>query len=213
MKTDEQTALPVSDVDIGSIKPYEKNPRYNDKSISKVAKSIKEFGFLQPIVCDRDGVILAGHTRYAAAKSLGLEKVPVLFAEDLTPEQASAYRLADNKVGEGSAWNEELLIGELELLKGDDLAFQMSEFGFDTSAEYRRKKSWKTSEKRCGLENKIMLRSKLGFMYTSFFSTGKNGKSLEEIKADAGNIQPFADNLCDYLLKTIGDNLAIRYIF
>ena len=207
MGPDELKALPVSEVDIGSIKPYENNPRYNDKSIKKVASSINEFGFLQPIVCDGDGVILAGHTRYAAAKSLGLKTVPVIFAGGLTPEQARAYRLADNKVGEGSAWNEELLINELELLKSDDPAFLMSDFGFDTSVEYRRRKSWKTAEKKCGLENKVMLRSKLGFMYTSFFSTGKSGKSLEEIKADVSNIRPFADNLCDYLDKALGNHL------
>lgn len=66
-------------MDIGAVKPYEKNPRDNSRSIDKVAKSIQEFGFLQPIVCDADGVILAGHTRYAAAQKLGLQKVPVLY--------------------------------------------------------------------------------------------------------------------------------------
>ncbi len=198
----------IVETDIGSIKPYEKNPRNNEKSIEKVANSIKEFGFLQPIVCDSDGVILAGHTRYAAAKSLGLETVPVLYAGDLTPEQARAYRLADNKVGEGSEWDEELLIGELDFLKSDDMAFEMADFGFDTSAEYRKRKSWKTTEKKCGLVNRIMLRTKCGYMYTSFFNTGKNGKSLEEIKGDAYNVRSFADNLSDYLDKVLGESLG-----
>ena len=197
----------ITETDIDCIKPYEKNPRNNDKSIDKVANSIKEFGFLQPIVCDGAGVILAGHTRYAAAKKLGLRKVPVLYADGLTPEQARAYRLADNKAGEGSEWDEKLLIAELELLDSDDLAFSMSDFGFDSSAEYRRRSSWKTLEKKCGLVSRVMLRSKCGFMYTSFYNTGKNGKTLEEIKGDASNIRPFADSLCDYLGKTLGDHL------
>ena len=93
-----------SEIHIPSARARMKNPRNNDKSIDKVANSIKEFGFLQPIVCDGAGVILAGHTRYAAAKKLGLGKVPVLYADGLTPEQARAYRLADNKAGEGSEW-------------------------------------------------------------------------------------------------------------
>lgn len=198
----------ITETDIGSIRPYEKNPRNNEKSVEKVANSIREFGFLQPIVCDRDGVILAGHTRYAAAKSLGLRKVPVLYADGLTPEQARAYRLADNKAGEGSEWDEKLLIAELELLDSDDLAFSMSDFGFDSSAEYRRRSSWKTLEKKCGLVSKVMLRSKCGFMYTSFYNTGKNGKTLEEIKGDESNIRPFADSLCDYLVKVLGEKLS-----
>ena len=197
----------VTEADIDSIRPYEKNPRNNRKSVDKVANSIKEFGFLQPIVCDGDGVILAGHTRYAAAKKLGLKKVPVLYAEGLTPAQARAYRLADNKVGEGSVWDEKLLIDELALLDSGSMDFCMSDFGFDSSAEYRRRNSWKTLEKKCGLVSKIMLRSKCGFMYASFYNTGKNGKTLEEIKGDASNIQPFADSLCDYLGKTVGDHL------
>ena len=93
----------IKEVSVEIIKPYENNPRNNLVSIPKVASSIKEFGFLQPIVCDKDGVILAGHTRYEAAKSLGLKTVPVIFAENLSPEQAKAYRLADNKAGEGSS--------------------------------------------------------------------------------------------------------------
>ena len=133
----------VREIDIGSIRPYEKNPRNNEKSVDRVAGSIREFGFLQPIVCDGDGVILAGHTRYAAAKKLGLAKVPVLFAHGLTPEQARAYRLADNKVGEGSEWDEEMLIGELDALKDADMDLLMTGLGFDSSVEYRRKKSWK----------------------------------------------------------------------
>ncbi|MEX0653994.1 MAG: ParB N-terminal domain-containing protein, partial [Phycisphaeraceae bacterium] len=82
---------------IERLRPYEQNPRQNDAAVDAVAQSLKEFGFRQPIVVDTDGVIVVGHTRYKAAKKLGIEKVPVHVARDLTPEQARAYRIADNK--------------------------------------------------------------------------------------------------------------------
>lgn len=82
------------------IKPYEKNPRKNDEAVKYVAESIKEFGFKVPIVVDKDMTIVAGHTRYKAAKKLGLNEVPVIVADDLTDEQIKAFRLADNKTGE-----------------------------------------------------------------------------------------------------------------
>ena len=82
---------------IVKIFPYEKNPRKNDKAVKFVANSITQFGFRQPIVVDKDGVIIVGHTRWKAAKELGISEVPVHVA-DLTPEQARAYRIADNKI-------------------------------------------------------------------------------------------------------------------
>jgi len=81
--------------DIDSIKPYERNPRLNDKAVDAVAQSIREFGFRVAIVVDTEGVIVCGHTRWKAAKKLGLAKVPVHEAKDLTPEQIRAYRIAD----------------------------------------------------------------------------------------------------------------------
>jgi len=80
---------------IDDIRPYERNPRINDQAVDAVAASLAEFGFRQPIVVDEDGVIIAGHTRWKAAKKLGLAKVPVHVATDLTPEQVRAYRIAD----------------------------------------------------------------------------------------------------------------------
>lgn len=192
---------------IGCIFPYDKNPRDNSRSIDRVAESIREFGFLQPIVCDANGVILAGHTRYAAAQKLGLSEVPVLFARNLTPNQARAYRLADNKVGEESKWLEDVLSSELEAVALDDGLFDASVFGFDTSAETRKYKSWENAGKKCNMEKKIAIRSKGGFLYTSFFVSGKKGRSLEEIKSDTMLVPVFADNLCDYLEKTLGGNL------
>ncbi|NQT21120.1 MAG: ParB N-terminal domain-containing protein [Planctomycetes bacterium] len=114
---------------IDSIKPYDRNPRINDKAVDAVAASLREFGFRQPIVVDADGVIVAGHTRWKAAKQLGLAKAPVHVATDLTPEQIRAYRIADNKTGERATWDFEILPIELdELRKG---GFDLEVLAFD----------------------------------------------------------------------------------
>ncbi|MGQ9576403.1 MAG: ParB N-terminal domain-containing protein [Thermoguttaceae bacterium] len=102
----------------GRIRPYDKNPRQNDQAVEAVARSIREYGFNQPIVVDVDGVIIVGHTRWKAAQKLGLEKVPVHVATDLTPEQVKAYRIADNKTAELAEWDYELLPIELGELQG-----------------------------------------------------------------------------------------------
>lgn len=119
--------MEIQEFGIDEIKPYEKNPRKNEDSVKFVANSIKEFGFNVPIVIDADNVIVAGHTRWKAAKQLGLEKVPCIKKDDLTPAQIRAFRLADNKVGEFSQWDMELLGDELKDL-GD--VFDMGDFGF-----------------------------------------------------------------------------------
>ena len=120
----------IIEKNLNEIKPYEKNPRKNDNAVEYVANSIKEFGFKVPIVIDKDGVIVAGHTRYKASKKLGLEKVPCIIADDLTPEQIKAYRLADNKVSEKSEWDFDLLQDELsEILNIDMEMFDFNKLG------------------------------------------------------------------------------------
>ena len=116
---------------ITEIKPYEKNPRKNDEAVKYVAESIKQFGFKVPIVIDSQNIIVAGHTRWKAAKKLGLSEVPCIVADDLNDEQIKAYRLADNKVSEKAEWDFELLSDELE----DLFDFDMSVFGFDDVQE------------------------------------------------------------------------------
>lgn len=116
---------------LSSIKPYEKNARKNDEAVDYVAASIKEFGFRQPIVIDKDNIIVAGHTRYKASKKLGLKEVPCVVADDLTEEQIKAYRLADNKVAEKSEWDFELLDFELK----DISEIDMELFGFESVLE------------------------------------------------------------------------------
>lgn len=112
---------------VGEVKPYEKNPRKNDASVDKVAESIKQFGFKVPLVIDKNNIIVTGHTRFKAAKKLGLKEVPCIMADDLTDEQIKAYRLADNKVGEDSQWDISLLAEELD----DIINIDMSDFGFE----------------------------------------------------------------------------------
>ena len=112
------------------VRPYDQNPRViSDVAIDKVAASIKAFGWRQPIVVDDDGVILAGHTRFQAAKRLGLERVPVHVASGLSSEAARAYRLADNRTHEEARWNPEGLGFELHELSA--AGFDLALTGFD----------------------------------------------------------------------------------
>ncbi len=113
---------------IEEIKPYQQNPRINDKAVDAVANSLKEFSWRQPIVVDSDGVIICGHTRWKAAKKLGLAKVPVHVAKDLKAEQIKAFRIADNKTADLAEWDMELLPIELGELR--DLGFDMDLIGF-----------------------------------------------------------------------------------
>lgn len=121
--------MKVIDVDIDKVEPYKNNPRNNLEAIDKVADSLKEFGWQQPIVVDSDYIVIVGHTRLLAAKQLGYEKVPIVIAENLTDEQVKAYRLADNKVSEFSDWNSKALDKELDGI----LNIDMSDFGFNLS--------------------------------------------------------------------------------
>jgi DNA modification methylase len=114
---------------MNAIKPYPNNPRINDDAVDSVAVSIKEFGFRQPIVVDAEGVIICGHTRFKAAQKLGLEKVPVHVAKDLSPEQIKAYRIADNKTAELAEWNYDLLPIELADLQACN--YDLGLLGFD----------------------------------------------------------------------------------
>ncbi|MCH8839078.1 MAG: ParB N-terminal domain-containing protein [Planctomycetes bacterium] len=113
---------------LADIRPYDNNPRLNDAAVDAVAASLREFGFRQPIVVDTDGVIIVGHTRWKAARKLGLEQVPVHVAEDLTPEQAKAYRLADNQTATLADWDLDLL--PIELAELQDADFDLTLLGF-----------------------------------------------------------------------------------
>lgn len=130
--------MTIIDVNVKELIPYINNPRINEHAVDYVAASIKEFGFKQPIVIDKDNVIIAGHTRLEAAKKLKLETVPCVLADDLTEQQIKAYRLADNKVSEFALWDLEKLqielegIGDLDMV---DFGFEDLESSFDAEPE------------------------------------------------------------------------------
>jgi DNA modification methylase len=122
-------AMRIDVVPIQSVVPYARNPRKNEAAVAKVAASIREFGFRQPIVVDGAMTVVVGHTRLEAARMLGLTTVPVHVAEGLTPAQVKAYRLADNRTNEEADWDEDLLALELGDLR--DLDFDLGLTGFD----------------------------------------------------------------------------------
>jgi DNA modification methylase len=119
----------IEDRPVEAITPYQNNPRRNSQAVECVAKSIKEFGFRQPIVVDEQGVIIVGHTRWKAAKKLGMTTVPVHVAEGLTPAQIKAYRIADNKTNELAEWDLDILPVELKELQALDV--RLEDLGFD----------------------------------------------------------------------------------
>lgn len=121
--------LVIVEFDTEKVIPYARNPRKNEEAVAKVAASIKEFGWRQPIVVDKDNVIIAGHTRLLAAQSLGLKKVPVHVASDLSEAKIKAYRIADNRVAAEAEWDYDLLKLEIDDLGGMDI--DLSLLGFD----------------------------------------------------------------------------------
>tara|TARA_Y100001972_G_C7623477_1_gene312719 strand:- start:14 stop:1255 length:1242 start_codon:yes stop_codon:yes gene_type:complete len=135
--------MKIHEIDIDQVTPYNDNPRVNTDAINVVKKSLAEFGFQQPIVVDKDNVIIVGHTRLEAAKQLGFDKVPCLIADNLSDEKTKAYRIMDNKSAEYASWNYGLLTKEItDLLEQDyDLEFtgftdaELQDLGFDLNLE------------------------------------------------------------------------------
>lgn len=133
----------ITDVKIDEIIPYHDNPRVNTDAINVVKKSLSEFGFQQPLVLDKNNIIIVGHTRFAAAKELGFTNVPCFIADDLSEDKIKAYRIMDNKSAEYASWNYGLLTKEItDLLESDyDLEFtgftdvELEDMGFDMNLE------------------------------------------------------------------------------
>lgn len=120
--------IKIEEVNLDDLKVYGNNPRINDNAIKYVTNSIKKFGFLVPIVIDKNNVIVCGHTRYLASKELNLKNVPCIRAESLTDKQVKAFRIADNKIHEKSSWDNDLLKEELTELQ--DFGFDLEDLGF-----------------------------------------------------------------------------------
>lgn len=113
------------------LKEYENNPRFNDEAVQYVENSIVRFGFRVPIVIDKENVIIAGHTRFRAAREIGMDAVPCIIADDLTEQQVIAFRLVDNKTAELAGWDFVALDKELA-----ELGIDMEMFGFIENDEY-----------------------------------------------------------------------------
>lgn len=139
---------------IKELKPYKKNAKKHPKEqVEQIANSIKEFGFTQPVLIDRNNCVVAGHGRILGAKKAGLKEVPTLCLDDLTEEQIKAYRLADNKLNE-SEWDFNLLDEELGLLADD---IDMSLFGFDVELPEVEEKKNKKVEFEIKKQNKVIV--------------------------------------------------------
>ena len=130
--------MKIIELDIEQIIPYDRNPRVNDHAVEGVKRSIKEFGYIVPIIIDKDNVIIAGHTRIKALKELGVEKVSCIRAEDLTEKQVEAFRIVDNKVHEFSMWDNQKLKEEIDAIIESDLDVEIlgfSQFEIDNIGE------------------------------------------------------------------------------
>jgi ParB-like chromosome segregation protein Spo0J len=123
--------MKVQEVAIDRVRPYPGNPRRNDQAVEKVARSLEAFGWRQPIVVDEEFVVIAGHTRLAAARSLAMTRVPVHVAVELTKSQVKAYRIADNRTGEEAEWDWAALALEVNSLRIDGVDLDIT--GFDES--------------------------------------------------------------------------------
>jgi DNA modification methylase len=128
--TNLQNNLEIRYIPIRDLIPYARNAKIHDeRQIAQIAGSLKEFGFINPVIVDKDRSIVAGHGRVLAAQQLGLAEVPTLCAEHLTPVQVKAFRLADNRIAQNGAWDQDLLKLELEEL--DNLGIDLEGLGFD----------------------------------------------------------------------------------
>lgn len=121
----------IQKIEIKKLKPYEKNAKiHSEKQIEKLVESIKEFGFISPVLIDRNLNVVAGHGRIMAAEKAGIEKLPCVFIEGLTESQRKAYILADNRLAEFGSWDMDLVQAELSDLDGIDLDFDIESFEF-----------------------------------------------------------------------------------
>ena len=149
-----QKKIDAKYVPIDTLTEYENNPRRNDFAVDAVAASIQQFGWRQPIIVDSDMIIIAGHTRYKAAKALGLTTVPVVTADQLTPREVSKFRLADNKTGELAKWDPTLLNKQLDKLSS---ILSMTQFGFQDPKKPKDKGADKLDAAAEGVDGDIII--------------------------------------------------------
>ena len=212
-------AIGVVEIDVGDLKPYEKNSKvHSEEQIEKLCRSIEEFGFVNPILIDKDLNVIAGHGRLMAAKTVGMEKVPCLCIDGLTEKQRKAYIIADNRLSEYSEWNLELVAAEIESLGLEESEIDFLEFTFDDTEDTeeepsdeepeKKGKAWSTQGKRCDMKLNIAARQKSGHWYTSLHAVSKDGKTLEEIKNDKRYEKQLIGELVEFVNGSMGRNLS-----
>lgn len=165
--------------------PYENNPRNNDMAVDAVVESIRQCGYIAPIVVDENNIILAGHTRLKALKMLGKEKISVIQAVGLTEDQKKKYRLLDNKTSEIAEWDLDMLAQELEGLDFDWDVFSPDQFGEDFSLPDGEKNeicqmTFTLHEKQAKLIESVLKTVSLDKTET-YGNTNENGNKLYEV--------------------------------
>lgn len=162
--------MDIKMVKIDDIMPYENNPRHNEDAVEPVKESIKAYGFRVPMILDKSNIIVAGHTRYAAAQALGMVEVPVLYADDLSDEEIRAFRIADNKTSDFSIWDNKKLLEELEGLDGLFTGFNFDDLLSDGGVDQLNE-----------LDNSPILDNEEGVMFEVTFRSQDESK-IERIK-------------------------------
>ena len=197
MEKQEIVYFPVS-----KLKPYKGNPRkISEKAVDAVCAAIKDVGFRRPIDVLPDMTIINGHGRWKAAKKLGLKEVPCIVCSDLDDQHVRRWRIEDNKTGEYSHWDADLLSDELL-----ELDFSGLDFDFDFTDDLETRKKWEKQKVACDLKDKLGLKRCNDTIYHSLFRTGKNGKPIEEIKVNE-NVRMFAQTSIDFIQSLLGPNL------
>ena len=186
----------IKEIDVEQLKPYEKNAKlHGPEQVEKIANSIREFGFLNPVLIDKENNIIAGHGRLMAAKSLGMKTVPTVAVEGLTEEQRRAYILADNRLTELGEWDQNILTSELQeienldfdsSLTGFDLeVFNDEDFGTEFSLPEGEKPNINTMTFTVAIEQLDAIETALGITYESVRETygneNRNGNALYEL--------------------------------
>tara|TARA_R100000773_G_scaffold20599_1_gene18374 strand:+ start:5479 stop:6072 length:594 start_codon:yes stop_codon:yes gene_type:complete len=180
--------MKILQVDINEVKTYDKNPRKN-QPIDLVAKSIKEFGFQNPIIVNEENIILAGHTRYKAAKKLKLKQVPVIVAK-MSEDKQKAFRIIDNKLGEKADWDNFMLELEFSEIEMDLEQFQLDiDNEIVETVEVIEKETMQKQEKH----------KELIFLYIDPIKYADHYKKIQEIKYDFGFDTD--DQIVEYLLE------------
>lgn len=189
--------LKIEYLPVGSLKPYEKNAKKHPaEQIEHIANSIREFGFRQPLVIDKDNVLVIGHGRLLAAKKLGLDTVPCVRADDLTEEQIKALRLADNKTNE-SEWDFSLLDGELD----DIFDIDMEQFGFQLGIDDEEEEEDEEEE------NPVDVLPDSRVLVASISAFGTKSECFVDVKIEEDEAERLLEKIKEFSPETIGEKV------